>query len=1317
MVFAAGLALLLLGRAMAQADRPIATTAPTALLESGAPSFVVLGPESLGLSTAPVDLHRLPDGRILVVAQHEIAFGDGVRWETFQETGNQPHLLASVAVDRDGLIYTGMEGGVARIDLSEGARWHFTPVQKFSGDATTRTATMTMVTMGPEQWYWFGTIDAIVTWRPGQSPHVIGRLGAVDRIFALGQNLFLSDLSSGRFSQLAAGAGKATRVPAADDHFSGGITCAIPFGPAQLLVGTNSKGLKIFDGTTFRPFGPPGLLNSGNRITDLCPTGEGLFAAAVDTVGIVFFDREGRTVQVLERLLDHRLARVRHLEYAPNGVLWALLNEGVARVEFPSPLSHFEPLLTSGLVFAQPLRHAGRLWILADGRAMQAVYDATGRLERFEENSPPGDFLFTLTAVDGQLFAGNDTGIFVHGATGWRMILPGIVSARLGVARSTKDGIFYVARGEYGTIRQTGESFVAHRIPRPDLGDSYNAHADAAGIGWLELGVSHVGRLDPNGGNPTLEIFGNRDGLEDGWVELYVLDGIARFHINNHLYRFDDPSRKFVEDRTLLARYPQFASAGGRPITDSLGRLWYSANGATQVIDHTATGVDYPVKTIPVGFTPTSYTADRDGIVWMHEKRRLVRMDLRMPQPPDSPLRALITSVQFSASSRHLFAPGATLAPLDYADNSFVIHFAAPANPFGSPITFEVLLEGADPQWVSTGAVGSAAFNRLKEGHYVFHVRPTAGPDAHGEEARLEFTVRPPWFRTALAWCLYVFAALGLVGLAAWLSAFLQRRENERLERLVAERTREVNATNLQLNRQIGETTEKSLALFASEERYRTLNTELEYRVQERTAELSHSNAELAQRESLFRLIFEHAPVGIFWKRTDLGDNFNFNPTFRRILDFKVGSVNNLTDLGVLVHPEDSLHQTEMSARLAAGEIDSYNLEERFVRADGRLVWGALSVAVVREPSGRIVQKIGILEDVTARKQAEHDLANTYKNLVEASRMAGMAEVATGVLHNVGNVLNSLNVSSRVIATGVRQSKAESLARLSTLLGEHTADLGDFLTHDPKGRRVPEFLATLAQHSLAERDRLLEEIASMQKNIDHIKEIVAMQQGYARVAGVIETLDAASLFADARNMNAASLSRHDVNVVEEFQPVPPVTVEKGKVLQILTNLIRNAMFACDDAHQDVAGEKTITLRIEPAPDHRVRLIVRDNGVGIPPENLIRIFSHGFTTRAEGHGFGLHSSAVAAKEMQGSLTVFSQGPGQGATFTLELPVVPAAAAGETAPSPTKAGTADKSAVTPNGEKPSGDGHESSGSRKPWQVRVSRPAAASGQTNVR
>jgi signal transduction histidine kinase len=142
-------------------------------------------------------------------------------------------------------------------------------------------------------------------------------------------------------------------------------------------------------------------------------------------------------------------------------------------------------------------------------------------------------------------------------------------------------------------------------------------------------------------------------------------------------------------------------------------------------------------------------------------------------------------------------------------------------------------------------------------------------------------------------------------------------------------------------------------------------------------------------------------------------------------------------------------------------------------------------------------------------------------------------------------------------------------------------------------------------------------------------------------------------------MNAGALARHQLQLMRDYAAdVPEILVEKHKVLQILVNLIRNAKYACEESD---TPDKLLTVRIING-DNRVRITVEDNGVGIPPENLARIFSHGFTTRKNGHGFGLHSGALAAQELGGCLTALSEGPGRGATFTLELPAQPASAHG-------------------------------------------------------
>jgi len=226
--------------------------------------------------------------------------------------------------------------------------------------------------------------------------------------------------------------------------------------------------------------------------------------------------------------------------------------------------------------------------------------------------------------------------------------------------------------------------------------------------------------------------------------------------------------------------------------------------------------------------------------------------------------------------------------------------------------------------------------------------------------------------------------------------------------------------------------------------------------------------------------------------------------------------------------------------------------------------------------------------------------------------------VATGVLHNVGNVLNSVNVAASMLADRLRKSKSASVGRVAAIMKEHAHDLGEFMTSDPKGRVLASFLEQLGEHLAAEQAAALEELAGLEKNIDHIKDIVAMQQSYAKVSGITQTIKVVELVEDALHMNESALIRHEVKLVREYDPASPeITVDKHKVMQVLINLVRNAKYACDDSG---STEKRIVARVVSGRD-RVKISIADNGIGIPPENLTRIFNHGFTTRKNGHGFG------------------------------------------------------------------------------------------------
>jgi signal transduction histidine kinase len=292
------------------------------------------------------------------------------------------------------------------------------------------------------------------------------------------------------------------------------------------------------------------------------------------------------------------------------------------------------------------------------------------------------------------------------------------------------------------------------------------------------------------------------------------------------------------------------------------------------------------------------------------------------------------------------------------------------------------------------------------------------------------------------------------------------------------------------------------------------------------------------------------------------------------------------------------------------------------------------------------------------------DLRAAQQQLVLASRKAGMADVATSVLHNVGNVLNSVNVSAGEVSRLASSRSVEGLTRAVALL-QAQPQPGRFLDEDPRGAKLLEYLGALDASLARERAAMQDELAALRRHIEHIKVIVSQQLSVARgehgAAEVRERLDLRALVDDALGMLRTTLPPGADLVVHGPRHSVSLSTDRHKVFQVVMNLLSNARDA-------VAGRAGVVEVLTDTRDDLAVLTVRDNGVGVAPEVRDRIFTHGFTTKASGHGFGLHASACAAAELGGSLSLQSDGPGCGATFTLTLPREPrvgASAQGATA----------------------------------------------------
>ncbi|MDQ0586876.1 ATP-binding protein [Variovorax paradoxus] len=408
----------------------------------------------------------------------------------------------------------------------------------------------------------------------------------------------------------------------------------------------------------------------------------------------------------------------------------------------------------------------------------------------------------------------------------------------------------------------------------------------------------------------------------------------------------------------------------------------------------------------------------------------------------------------------------------------------------------------------------------------------------------------------------------------------------------------------------------------------------------------------LVNERELLRALLDNSPDHIYFK--DLQSRFIKSST-AQALEFGMATPEGLvgkSDFDVFSE-EHARPAFEDEQEIIRTGLPMIGKVERETWIDGRPdSWALTTKMPLRNRAGQIIGTFGITKNISDLKEAERQIAEVHKQLIEASHLAGMARIATNVLHNVGNVLNSVNVSAALILSGIRASKVQGLARAVQLIEDHADDLGAFLASDAKGKMLPGYLRQLARALEAEQHDAIEELVALSKKVEHIKEIIAAQQAHAGASRLLEMAQVGALVEDALRINAEALAQRHMVVEKEIAPIPQLPLDKGRILQILVNLIANAEQAMEGvAHRDPRLE----LRVDMAPGQRLRIRVADNGTGIETQALTQIFAHGFTTKKTGHGFGLHSAVVAAHEMGGTLTAHSDGPGTGATFTLELPI--------------------------------------------------------------
>jgi signal transduction histidine kinase len=363
------------------------------------------------------------------------------------------------------------------------------------------------------------------------------------------------------------------------------------------------------------------------------------------------------------------------------------------------------------------------------------------------------------------------------------------------------------------------------------------------------------------------------------------------------------------------------------------------------------------------------------------------------------------------------------------------------------------------------------------------------------------------------------------------------------------------------------------------------------------------------------------------------------------------------------IHSHDEIGDMANSFNLMQEEIlkTSYNLEEvrvRLKKAISDLKKFNLSLENKIADRTKELEKSNsqLKNEMDELEKAQLKISSLHNELLLSARQAGMAEIATSTLHNVGNVLNSVNISTEVIAKKIFSSPFDNLQKIADLFKKHEKDIAEFITKDDSGRYIPQYLIELAYAWTEDKKNLLDEINLLKDNILHIKNIISIQQSFSSkdiTAGLTEEVSIKKLINDAIILNKSEKPFESIDIQSHYEPLKKIIIDRAKVLQIIVNLLKNSI----EAMSNQASSKTIKIEANPIDETFFELRISDNGIGIAKENLTKIFSTGFTTKKDGHGYGLHTSALSAKELGGSLKADSKGLGHGATFTIVLPYQP------------------------------------------------------------
>ena len=772
--------------------------------ESGIPLYSVYNLDELEVGLSTLNLAQDPAGRLMIYEDGNLFTFNGSRWRRQLEVENAGSVIVKLADSERGVTYAGAIGDWGKLVSTANGNYRFESLS-MGMDRSWASTNRFAIVVPEEQGAVFIGETAIVRYHALEGNQTWKWLNSPSTGFRLKGRTFVATQESGVFEVAER---ELKPVPELESfHGDKAIFHTVQNGDGSVMLSTRSRGFYTFDGQTVSPISTEVDALMQSSVTGLTAIEGGYLALAIKGRGIFFLDPQFHVVAHIDRDVDATFVSATDLHYQQGGILWVSVPDGIGKIHFPSPTSLIDERMGAFLLWPKLYRHEGKLYIASNGLMFEGVYDAHGNLERFESISVPGaPILRSAMMTEAGLLFGREDELFQ-----WNMQTDAIeritrgVTSNLMVRLKTRPNHAVVLGADFHQLLQLdGERWKAVGDPVPSSGYSCVAVENAQGDVWVEHGINQFARLEISDEGMQVHAYQRVPGLPEGWVNLWTWRDTTYASCGGGIVQFDSETEQFVEAVLPPWLKPTMLHEIVRPQEDIEGNVWITSSGKVFLMRPDGEAWTRDDETLAlIKENQQELFLDETGRAFIFSKNRIFAFDSSIHPPKPLSFEPLLEQVSTTREDRVLysgiFEHNDPEVVLPYRDNALDFRFFCPALYQTRNLRFSYWLEGLDTGWSTPGLETHAAYTNLPEGDYTFWLRTE---DLSGQvrgQTHYRFSVEPPFYRTLPAYVVYGLSVIALLYLFLRSMLLKSEQEQNRLERLVQERTEQLNTANEEL--------------------------------------------------------------------------------------------------------------------------------------------------------------------------------------------------------------------------------------------------------------------------------------------------------------------------------------------------------------------------------------------------------------------------------------------------------------------------------------------------------------------------------------